>query len=373
MFVALLSLFKSTSPIFNSSVTLPNGESIVNTHIGSIELFDHFVLENVLNVYQFRFNLLLVSALTQSHRCFVQFDSKSCFIQDHLQGKMIGMGKRRGNLYILDPANLFPILGVCNNVSKKEHEVWHSRLGHPSYVRLNVLKNVLHFKQLLNETPHCSICHLAKQKCLPFPNSNSVSISAFELLHLDIWGAFHLPTHDGFRYFFTIVDDFTRFTWVYLLRAKSDVANIFPAFYNIVYTQYGVKIKLVRSDNALEVAFTDFFRDKGILSFYSCVDTPQQNSVVERKHLHLLNVAGALLFQSHIPLAYWGGCILIAACLINRIPSLVLSNKTPFEVLYHKVPSYNHLRTFGCLCYGSTLTRHRDKFSPKAIQSVFLG
>ncbi|RVW88895.1 Retrovirus-related Pol polyprotein from transposon RE2 [Vitis vinifera] len=182
---------------------------------------------------------------------------------DHLQGKMIGMGKRRGNLYILDPANLFPIL------------------------------------------------------------------------------------------------------------AKSDVANIFPAFYNIVYTQYGVKIKLVRSDNALEVAFTDFFRDKGILSFYSCVDTPQQNSVVERKHLHLLNVAGALLFQSHIPLAYWGGCILIAACLINRIPSLVLSNKTPFEVLYHKVPSYNHLRTFGCLCYGSTLTRHRDKFSPKAIQSTF--
>ncbi|RVW47106.1 hypothetical protein CK203_105497 [Vitis vinifera] len=68
--------------------------------------------------------------------------TKSSFIQDYLQGKMIEMGKRRGNLYILDPANLFPISGVCNNVSKKEHEVWHSHLGHPSYVRLNILKNL---------------------------------------------------------------------------------------------------------------------------------------------------------------------------------------------------------------------------------------
>ncbi|RVW51926.1 Retrovirus-related Pol polyprotein from transposon RE2 [Vitis vinifera] len=54
-------------------------------------------------------------------------------IQDHLQGKMIWMGKRKGNLYILDPTNLFPISGVCNHVSKKEHEVWHSRLRHLSY------------------------------------------------------------------------------------------------------------------------------------------------------------------------------------------------------------------------------------------------
>ena len=94
------------------------------------------------------------------------------------------MGKHRGDLYILDPANLFPISGVCNNVSKKEHEVWHSHLEHPSYVRLNVLKNVLHFKQLLNETPHCSICHLAKQKRLPFSNSNSCQ---FLLLNCCIW------------------------------------------------------------------------------------------------------------------------------------------------------------------------------------------
>ena len=71
------------------------------------------------------------------------------------------------------------------------------------------------------------------------------------------------------------------FTWMYLLKTKYHVASIFPAFYNLVHTQYGVKIKSVHSDNALELAFTDFFHDKGILSFHSCVNTPQQKSVVE--------------------------------------------------------------------------------------------
>ena len=114
-------------------------------------------------------------------------------------------------------------------------------------------------------------------------------------------------------YFFTIVDDGIRFTWIYLLRQKSDVLNIFPDFYTLINTQFGAKIKSVRTDNALELAFIDFFRSKGIHFFHSCVDTPQQNSVVECKHQHLLNVARALHFQSNVPLGYWRDCVLTFA------------------------------------------------------------
>ena len=158
-----------------------------------------------------------------------------------------------------------------------------------------------------------------------------------------------------------------------MLRAKSEVTTIFPIFYNLIQTQFNICIKSMRSDNAPELSFIDFFNKKSIQSFYSCVDRPQQNSVVERKHQHILNVACALMFQSHIPLVHWSDCILTSVYLINRTPSPFLGNKTCFELLMKKRPLYSHLKVFGCLCYGSTLPKTRSMFSPLVVPAVFLG
>ena len=205
---------------------------------------------------------------------------------------------------------------------------------------------------------------MSRQERLPFSQNVTHSNSIFELFHVDIWGPYHTPTHDNYKYFITIVDNFSRSTWTHLLSTKSNVLQVLKNFVNMIENQFQTTVKIVRSDNGLEFNNNEtkfFFQSKGIIHQKSCPYTPQQNSIVERKHKYLLETARALLFQSKLPTKYWGECILTATHLINRLPSVYLKNKCPYEVLYKRKPNYSQLRSFGCLCYPTLPKVQRDK------------
>lgn len=182
-----------------------------------------------------------------------------------------------------------------------------SRFGHPSEPVIKHIDDV-EFSRL-NKDAICDVCPQAKQQRLKFPRSDIKTMRNFELVHIDLWGPYRLESRDGTRYFLTIVDDFYRATWAFLLCVKSHVLRCLERVFTLISNQFGTSIKRVRSDNGSEFlsnACQDLFACKGVEHQKSCAYTPEQNGVVERKHRHLLQVALSLLFQSSLPTFFLG-------------------------------------------------------------------
>uniref|UniRef100_A0A803Q579 peroxidase n=1 Tax=Cannabis sativa TaxID=3483 RepID=A0A803Q579_CANSA len=362
----------------NSTQNVSEDQPVVSYFSGTVHLNPELILENVLYVPTFKCNLLSVNSLTATTNCTFLFSDDNCVIQDASKTKLIGMGRKFDNLYYLNcnqsyNKNLVSVSASFSYSKISNETVWLNRLGHPSCVKIHPLNKALKFHADSNSLFHCSICHYAKQRKLPFISNHNIAEKCFDLIHVDIWGPYKTCTIEGYKYFITIVDDCSRYTWIKLIKQKSDVQYAIPQFITLVQNQFGKAIKGMRSNNAKELQFKDLFNELGIMHYHSCVQRPQQNFVVERKHQHLLNVGRALLFQSYIPLVYWGDCVATAAYLINRTPTPNLKNKTPFAILHSKEPTHEHLKAFGCLAYASTLSQSRSKFSPRSAPCIFLG
>lgn len=126
-------------------------------------------------------------------------------------------------------------------------------------------------------------------------------------------GKSQVPTHQGFNYFLTIVDDYTRITWIFLMVNKSKTFIKLRQFIIDVKNQHNTNIHTIRSNNGTEFTSTNFqniVHLNGIHHQLTCTYTPQHNGRAERKHRYIPEMAKSLMIQSNIPLKFWGECVL---------------------------------------------------------------
>jgi transposase InsO family protein len=222
----------------------------------------------------------------------------------------------------------------------------------------------------------CTSCKLGKSKVLPFPRHASRASQCFDIIHSDVWGIAPVVSHAHYKYFVTFIDDFSRFTWVYFLRAKAEVFSVFKCFLALLETKFSARIKVLRSDSSGEYMsneFHVFLQSKGIISQRFCPSTPQQNGVAERKNRHLLDVVRTLLLESSVPPRFLCETLSTSVHLINRLPSPTLNHVSPFFKLFGHSSLYSNLRTFGCVCYFHLPTHERYKLTTQSVKCAFLG
>ena len=134
-------------------------------------------------------------------------------------------------------------------------------------------------------------CQHGKQSKCSFPLNKEVSTSRpLELLHLDLFGPTQVASFGGMRYCFVIVDDYSRYTWVYFLAQKSETFSVFEVFCKMVENEKKTSILKIRSDHGGEFVnslFENFCALNGYFHNFSAPRTPQQNGVVERKNRRL--------------------------------------------------------------------------------------
>ncbi|GKC10617.1 gag-pol polyprotein [Tanacetum coccineum] len=232
--------------------------------------------------------------------CDVNFFVSDCCIYDRKTHEVVGKGHRKRDVYVLDH---FRDIHDTASSSVDLSSFWMNR------------------KLDTHDISDCSGCKLAKFPAQPFSNSISSSTAPFDLVHSDVWGPAPVSTKGGFRYYVSFIDEFTRYTWVYMMKRRSDFLTVYKEFRALVKTQHSAVIKCFRCYLGAEM-----------------------------KHRHLVETARSYLLSANVPCVFLGEAVLSTTYVINRIPTPHNSGLSPFEKLYGTLPDYSSLRVFGCTC-----------------------
>lgn len=339
-------------------------------------------ISDVLYVPGIKGNLISVKRLTDKGYV-VNFSDNKCEINKG--DKQIAVGDINGNLYKLRTSNVICAAGnFDSNCGGACIHQWHSILGHRD---IEVVKSLtsgefvdgVQFDKCseeCNNILNCSVCLEGKMSRMKFPKkSSNRAKGVLNLVHSDLCGPMATVTLSGKRYVLTFIDDYSRFTAIYLIKEKSEAFGKFQEYVELCKTMFNRKPKVLRTDRGGEYMgnrFINYLEKEGIQYQRTAPYTPQQNGVAERKNRTLIEMARCMVIEANLEKSFWGEAVVMANYIQNRLPARDIV-KTPFESWYGHKPSIKHFQRFGSKCYTFVPDERRRKLDPKAIQAIFVG
>lgn len=298
-------------------------------------------------------------------------------------GKVLCTANRKDRLYELN-AEVKQVLDAMIGNSESKLSLWHRRYGHigntglVKLIRNDMVEGIDASVHSINDLEVCEPCMMGKQTKLSFEEClRSRSKRPLELVHTDVCGPFKPESWDGKKIFVTFIDDYTHFTAVYVLKAKSDVVEAFRKYSAMAMSHFERKIARLRSDNGTEYIneeLVEYCEKLGIAMEPSVPYTPQQNGVAERMNRTILERARAMLDESGINRFLWTEAVQAAVHVINRSPTNALAvTKTPFEMWYERKPNVSRLRVFGSKVFCHVPKEKRSKLDVKSRVCYLVG
>lgn len=377
---------------FSSLVHIPDGRIVTDATGNKVKAFwkGNVKLKTLVGnkVHQINVQALYIPDLTSNLISTCKLTDLGFFVNQHQHGcniihtkskQIMARGERINDVLrlVTAPDKVCVAASIVESPDNVPSSIWHKRLGHLNrrdMLKLNGLVSGYVVKNCDKEP--CEICCKGKQTRLPFSSKVHKQREVLELVHTDLCGPMETPSIGGAKYFLTLTDDRSRHTTVYFLKYKSEAKDYITKYIKESENQLNTKIKIVRSDNGKEYINKDlqqFFSERGIVHQTSCAHTPEQNGLAERKNRTIVEKAKCMMFDANLPDKFWAEAVHTAVHIMNRSPTVALSNTTPLEVWSGTKPSIKHLRVFGCIAMVHIPKVDRRKLGEKSEKLMMVG
>nr|GEU68112.1 hypothetical protein [Tanacetum cinerariifolium] len=328
-----------------------------NDHFGAIMGYRDYVIgdsviSRVYYVEGLGHNLFSIRQFYDSN-LEVAFRKHSCYVR-YTDGVELIKGSRGSNLYTILVEDMMKSSPIClfSKASKNKSWLWHRRLNHLNFGTINDLARkdlVRGLPRLKFEKDHLYFaCQLGKSKKHTHkPKTENTNVEVLNTLHIDLCGPMRVQTINGKKYVLVIVDDYSRFTWVKILRLKDETPEIVIKFLQQIQVSLNKTVRYIRTDNGTEFVnktLTEYYERIGIFHQKRIPMTPQQNGVVERRNRTLVEAARTMMILSKAPMFLRAEVVATACYTQNRSLIHTRHNKTSYELVHNKKPDLTFFR-----------------------------